>query len=585
MSAFANKLPRGAPAPGSAGEEILHVAAPFLILAAPFVGFLEAADYGWTRPEALVSVAVFIVIALLAGALSVNVGAVARAVLLAALGLTAADFLLPLDELRTAFDVWLGGLAGREHGAGPAWTAAALCAGFIATVAALAALRGMAFVLCALAFAALAAGLTAVGGLERDRAVVERAGPAPAADETLPPLVHIVLGCHNALAAPGGENSGGPLLRESLEAAWTGRGFRVFPRAFAQYDSTANSLAALLNHDLPAVADAHIEGDGRTLAAAAHIDALATRGYAVEIHASDRLDLCAGPREPVALCVVHRPRAAALAPLDLPLGAKFVLLWQVYLERSDAWRALRRLWNEGAAAVAERLGVESPEWLPPPRLESLATPAMAERLAAALRSAGPGRAIVASLPATDAPWAQGADCALDREFRGWLGPRDRAQPPPRHNDERGRELRRKRSNAQLGCAHRRLGALIDVIDETPSLAAATVIVHGLHGAGIVGVAPTLEHERRAAFEDFVDGFSTFLALRAPGEAGGIDPRPTPLHTVFPTFFGAPPAASGAPALFLRGWSSRRLAARPAERLLGPFFRGDAEPPNEEGRSP
>lgn len=579
---------RGGPASGSVGEEILHVAAPFLILSAPFAGFLEAADYGWTRPEALVSIAVFIVLALLAGALSVNVGAWTRAALLLTLSLAAADFLLPLGELRAALDLRIGGLAGREHGAGPVWTAAALLAGFLAALAALVALRGSALPLCALAFAALAAGLVSVGGLERDRAVVERAGPTPDAAETLPPLVHIVLGGHNALAALGGEN-GGTRLRETLESTWTERGFRVFSRAFGQYDDSVDALAALMNRDLPALDGSHVGSDGRALTAAAHIDALAARGYAVEIHTDDRLDLCAGAAEPVALCVVHRARAAALAPLDLPTAAKFVLLWRLYLERSDVWRALRGLWNAGAAAASERLGLGVSEWPPPLRLESLATPAIAERLAARLRDAGPGRAVVARLPAADAPWAWGADCALDRDPGGWLDPHDRTQPPPRRNDEPGRELRRKRSNAQLECAHRRLGALIDIIDENPALAGATVLVHGLHGSGIVGVPPTLEYERRAAAEDFVDGFSTFLALRAPGATPGVAPRPTPLQTVFPTFFGAPPAASGAPMLFLRGWSSRRLAARRAERLLGSFFRADTEPapvnPNEGGHSP
>ena len=589
MSAPATGLFGGGPGPGSVGEEILHVAAPFLILSAPFVGFLEAADYGWTRPEALVSVAVFIVLALLAGALSVNVGAWARALLLLALALAAADFLLPLGELWAALDLRLSGLAGREHGAGPVWTAAALLAGFLAALAALVALRGSALLLCALAFAALAAGLLAVGGLERDRAIVERAGPTPATAETLPPLVHIVLGGHNALAAPGGESSGGAQLRETLETMWTERGFRVFSRAFGQYDDSVDALAALMNRDLPAVDGSHVEPDGRALATAAHVDALAARGYAVEIHMSDRFDLCAGAAEPVALCVLHRARAAALAPLDLPTAAKFVLLWRLYLERSDAWRALRRLWSDSAAPAVERLGIAVPERPPPLRLESLATPAMTERLAASLRDAGPGRAVIARLPAADAPWAWGVDCALDRDPGGWLGPHDRTQPPPRRNDEPGRELRRKRSNAQLECAHRRLGALIDAIDGNPALAGATVLVHGLHGSGIVGVPPTLEHERRAAAEDFVDGFSTFLALRAPGAAPGVDPRPTPLQAVFPTFFGAPPAASGAPMLYLRGWSSRRLAARPAERLLGSFFRADAEPapadPNEGRHSP
>ena len=348
-----------------------------------------------------------------------------------------------------------------------------------------------------------------------------------------------------------------------------------------------HSLAALLNHDLPAVADAHIEGDGRTLARRRRISTPSRRAATQWKSTRATASTCApAPREPVALCIVHRPRAAALAPLDLPLDAKFVLLWQVYLERSGAWRALRRLWNEGAAAVAERLGVEAPEWLPPPRLESLATPAMAEaarrgpslrrprardRRVAARHPTRPGprrptalstaNSAAGSAPATARNLRRGTMTSVGASF--------------------GANVRTRSSVARIGASAPSSTSSM----KPPSLAAATVIVHGLHGAGIVGVAPTLEHERRAAFEDFVDGFSTFLALRAPGEAGGIDPRPTPLHTVFPTFFGAPPAASGAPALFLRGWSSRRLAARPAERLLGPFFRGDAEPPNEEGRSP
>ena len=540
---------------GPASADLIYVAAPFFILAAPFAGYLSAADYGWGRAESLASLAVFLLLGLLAGALLANVSNRLCAAAATALIAVSVDFMVPFAA------------SGERFGE---WTAAVLCGAALAVFALLALLRRAALAACALAFAVLAVWLAVTGGAERDRWLVERGGAA-SGDETLPPVVHIVLDGHNALAGLRGEGAGA--LRAEIGETWTGRGFHVHARAYSQYYDAWNGIAALANFDLPDRDSVWLDsavraGDRRrpALAAAAYIEHLAGRGYAVSVHQTDRLDLCAGAA--VASCVTwHGASPGSAAALDLPFAVKFALLQGLYLERSGLYRALRRAWAGAATPLAARLGIAAPApFRTAARIDSLAAPAMGARLAADLRAGGPGRAWIVHFPAAAPPWAWNGACVLDPERARWLGPYDDALPAPRRNDAGGRERRREREAAQLACAHRRLAEIIDAVDETPALAGATIIVHGSHGGHVVAHEPSLWHEGLARPDDFVDGFSTFLAVRAPGVAAGVDDRPVPLQAAFPTFFGLPPAGGGADTLFLRGRPGGPLSARAPDIL-------------------
>ena len=531
--------------PPSAGAELLYVAAPFCILAAPFAGFLADAGYGWGRAESLLSIAALLLLALALGALLINVRNRWRALVLLLLIAAAADFLFPPTGPRDGF-AWLAE-------AGAAKTAAIIAAGAVVVFAALALLRRAALALCAAGFAALAVWLVAAGGAPRDRA-------APAAapgDSSLPPVVHLALDGHNAVAGLRGE--GAAALRAALEADWPERGFRLFTRAYSQYYDLHNALPALVNFDTPARDSAWLDPARQppALSDSAYFRRLAERGYRVSVHTTDRLDLCAGAGE----CVAWRAASpAAFESLDLPSLEKFRLLWALYLERSDAWTAARGGWNRRAVPLAARLGAALPAWRPPGPFDSLLAPAMAARLAADLRQGGPGRAWFVHFPAFAPPYAWDRACGLDPDPGRWLGPRGPAAP----------ELRRKRLAAHLACGRQRIGAILDAVDETPAMAGATVIVHGLHGDRVVAEEPSLWREGVAGADDFVSGFSTFLAARAPGLDAGPDDRPAPLQSLFPTFLGEPAAGGGE--LFLRARPGGPMAARPADALLDALHR-------------
>ncbi len=572
------------PAPAPAAEEILYVAAPLLLLAAPLTGFIAAAGYGWARAEVLLSVAVLILLGLGFGAVLANAGNRGRAAALALLAAAAADLLLPFALVQELVDSW----AGPGRGADWRWTGGALAAALVLAVALFLALRKAAVLLCAAGAAALAAWLAAAGGLERDRALVERGAPAaaPAAAEAPPPLVHLVLEGHGALAALRGAE--GAALRAEIEKTYVERGFRVFPRAFGQYYDDRDALPALANLDTPERASAWLDParrDRPAPTAAAWLDLLADRGYAVAVHQDDRLDLCAAAQ--VRRCVTRNGAGpAALAPLALPTLDKFAIFWGLYLERSDAYTALRRLYRRHAVPFAENLGVRLPAWSwRPGRLDSLAAGEVAGRVAAEVRAGGAGSAWIVRLPAPAAPWAHDGECALVAEPRRWLRPRDRARVWPRINDESGLQMRRKRLRAELGCAHRRVAAILDAVDETPAMSGAAVLVHGLAGSRAVAYEPSVANAGRAGPDDYLDGFGTFLAVRGAGAAPGVDPAPLPLQAAFPALagggvggVGAGGAAGGAPAIRLRGRPGGPLARRPAAEALAALYAAPADSP-------
>ncbi len=559
-------------APDPDREELLYVAAPFFMLAAPFAGFLAAADYPWTAAETLMSAAVLIVLSLAFGTLLANIPNFARAVALLALAAAAADFLWPLPELGAP-------LAAAAGAWGPWAVAGALAAaGALALVLLTVSGRASAL-LCAAGFAALGGYLVVAEEAARDRAAA-RFAAAPA-DPALPPLLHIVLGAHNGLAGLAGKNA--EALRRDLANMWTGRGFRVFTHAYGQYGDLPNGLSALLNFDAPARGAAWLEAPragargAPRLADSAWFRHLAGLGYGVHVFGDDRLDLCIGAAAGIARCAARSGGGAgALAALDAPSLGKFGLLWRFYLERSELYTGLRALYRAHAVPLAARLGLEAPAWgAGPGRLDSHAAAAGAAELAAEIAAGGGGRAWFAVLPLAEAPLAYGATCALIPEPDKWLGPRDPALAAPRRNDAAGRLARHDRLNGQIACAHSRLAALVDALDETAAEGpAATVFIHGLYGSGISEYEPSYEYEGVAGAADFVDGFSTFLAVRAPGVAAGADSRPTPLQAAFPAIQGQAPG--GGPEIYLRARAGGALAPRAAEAALGPAFAREGE---------
>ncbi len=538
---------RRARATGSASEGILYGAAPLLVLAAPFAGFLQAAGYPFARTESLVSFAAFVPPALLFAAVLLNTRRAVRTAVLVLLLASAADFLVPLADAR----IWLEERLdiGRSLHA-----AIAVAAAFVAA-AVLALLHRRAVALCALGFGALTVWFV-IGGL------AERSGPASAAaaagDDAPAPLVHIVLDGHGAVS-------------DGDAARYAERGFRVYRRAYSQYYDAANALPALLNLDVPERDSAWLDrrrSGNPTLTAAAYFEYLAGRGWRVDVRGTNRRDLCAAAPAAVATCTVHDGTAGALAAADPPFLDELGLLWGLYLERLDVYRAARAAWRRHAVPALRRLGIDGPAWSwRVARLDSLAAPAIAAATIADFGNGGPGRAWIVDFPATAPPYAWDAGCALIRESARWLGPYDRAQTYPRRNDRESLGPRNKRFAAHQDCAHARLGAILDAIDEAPALAGATVLIHGLHGSHIVEHAPTVAAEGQAGAADYAGGFATFLAVRAPGLAPGVDERPTPLQATFPTFLGAP-AAGGAQVLYLRGRPGGPLAPRSAETVLG-----------------
>ncbi len=567
----------------SAFGDLLYVAAPFLILVTPFVSFVDFAAYGY-RTELFISVGLFLLPALLFGTLLINGSNRVRAITLLILLTVAADFLLPFDAALSALGNWIDHAINNRltlpDDIRPFVPIGALVAGYAVVLVLVLILRRLAIMLCALGFGALAIHFLIVGSWEPDRSFTERSGTGINANTDLAPVVHIILGGHNAVAALDDESERS--LRATIESRYPERGFRLFRHAYSQYHDARNSIPALMNFDTPDRDAAWLDQPawgGRPLSAAAYMIHLAGQGYRVSVYQTDQLDICAGARAAIARCLTwHGATPQILATLPLPMIEKLVLIWGLYLERSDIHEAIRAAYRRHAAPLAVRFGIPAPAWSwHGGRLDSLTAPAIQARLESDLRAGGGGTAYVVSFP-TGSPYAYGEDCTLYSETTRWLEPTDRTRIYPMRNSAAGAVLRRKRLAAQLGCVHQRLGAILDTIDEAPAMAEAMVLIHGIHGSHIALHEPTAVHETAADENDFLNGFSTFFAVRSPHLTPGTTDQPTPLHASFPTFFGISPSAGGESQVYLFSTPRGPLAARRAEEALPSLYgASDTEP--------
>lgn len=91
-----------------------------------------------------------------------------------------------------------------------------------------------------------------------------------------------------------------------------------------------------------------------------------------------------------------------------------------------------------------------------------------------------------------------------------------------HRPEEMRKLRYSKHPEQGRCVHKKLGQLIASLREIGSYDDWTVIIHGDHGSRITYFSVTQDYEHQLQSSDYIDGFSTIFAIKAPGVTAGFD---------------------------------------------------------------
>jgi hypothetical protein len=481
---------------------------PFLILLTPFAVFVRHQQYGLARPEVIIIVLAFALLAVLLGA-GAAWSTPFEVTTIAALLTLFADIQLDdpgLKRLVLLFLV-LGAVLWvlREH-------AARIVASMLATVLALSL-------------------------LPRTRAATTT-GAAPSQRHDLPLIVHLVLDEYIGLEGLPGDLTS-PAFKREMQSFFVDRGFRLFGKAYSEYPGTVPSLSHLLNLTsgsyISGLSTPGTSAGTYRLTRNSYFERLAQQGYVIRAHQSDYLDVCSSR---VAASACHTYSATSLRVLErlaVPAREKLSALAHTYLTQSEAVTRLRRGYRRSRQRLLEA-NIQLPPWNWDLHIGFVPVAAMAalDKVAADLSTSQPGDFLFAHLLIPHYPYVYNGRCQ-PRPPSEWLMRKEAGEDGPRTeiaNSRDGRATRYTLYLEQIVCVQRKLDQLIGAIP--PELRRdAIVIVQGDHGSRIGLVDPT-GAEASLTVSDYADHFSTLFAVHSPQLQAGYDLRLTPITCLLRT---------------------------------------------------
>ena len=345
-------------------------------------------------------------------------------------------------------------------------------------------------------------------------------GALPSKRNDLPPLIHIILDEHIGLAGLPAEIAKSDAIRETVPRIF--KDFRIYSHAYSRFAETKFSLTSLMNRDLGANVAALVEGEDVKFAPKKNdwFDALDAKGYAIKVYQSAWFDMCGGSRA-VDACYTYSffsPNALQRTPLST-------------VQRLRALTS-KLLIGDGALQMEPLVS-----------MEALA------RFRSDVAQSSRGVAYIVHLLIPHFGYLYGADCTL-LDPAHWERDRfgeDRVYSPEERDGLYRRYL------PQMACADREMDLLFAELKTLGIYDEATIIVHGDHGSRI-GERPYItEMPQSLTTQDMIDHYSTFVAIKAPGTAPGIDDRPEALQRIFADAFlgGSLPTSPGPGKIFVR----------------------------------
>jgi hypothetical protein len=301
---------------------------------------------------------------------------------------------------------------------------------------------------------------------------------------------------------------------------------------------------------------------------------MTARGYQMHIYQTDYLNFCSPEgRVEIASCFEYDLETiAAIASADLAQRDKAWMIGMMYQRRSFILRELIKSYDD-----IRELALDSGVSLPtlrevPSRVSALTVMPVIERLAEDLRSAERGSLYFAHLLLPHYPYPYRGDCRLRKDISTWMVDGG-GMPKGRVRSERAAKRQQKYALylEQLVCTQRKLAEIFDAMRGAEVYRDAIIIVHGDHGSRI-GMGPMRAAlESRIGPRDYVDSFSTLLAIKAPGITPVYDRRLLPMDSIFARYIrtGSIPAGRDwvfNKRVFLEGGKSKRGAGGKSKRM-------------------
>ena len=296
-------------------------------------------------------------------------------------------------------------------------------------------------------------------------------------------------------------------LRKEQADFFIRQGFQVYPRAYSRHARTLNSLPTLFTYG--AQKDSEFAAGVQYVAPAQlpYFADLDQRDYAISAVLPAYFDLCANQR--MTRCrTFESSDLTSMLDTDLSTADRVKVFGYTILNLSQTVRMAVRVFE-----VLRNNRIENESRLMKDRSElfPLASLKMLDTFIDNLPTLRRGEARFAHILLPHDPYILRPDCTVKPESE-WL-------------DEHGPGATSARERAyadQVRCLQRKLGDLLNELDRTPAGREAIILFHGDHGSRIAPSQPIVDAPPLSPREEIMS-FSTFYAIRIPGEASGEIP--------------------------------------------------------------
>ena len=496
---------------------LLATALSCLIFLSMFAKFLAFQGYSYVAPESLLIFVGLVGIGFLCGALMVFLGTVGRVLIVTALVTILVDY---------AFD-WQGyGIRGLYI----------LPLIFVTALAVAWLIRRHLLLIGTTVFAVVFASTILFPLDARQESGIREAvtGASPSIDE--PVVLHLILDGHIGIEGIPTDIPGGADIKRFLKTFYAGHGFRLFGKAFSRYSETANAIPNLLN--LSALARDRVYSRSRqgTLIVTEnrYFEALRKMGYRIQVYQSDTIDFCNADNVRVDACLTYRYRSLRwIGDVPMPVSDRIWLLANGFAMNSTFYANFPRIYNERGRRLAQRAGLNLPVWNV--TVDTYAPfsvlPAL-ERLRDDIVAGPRGTLYFAHILLPHGPYLFDSDCRVRPWVSEWRVMPARDLPWPYTHSVASRRSNYALYFAQLACTYKELDAFFRDLKAADHLSDAIIFVHGDHGSQLSLIRPGRWTRERVSRQDYIDIFSTLVAVRGPGLEPGYDLRFRAVDSLF-----------------------------------------------------
>ena len=338
-----------------------------------------------------------------------------------------------------------------------------------------------------------------------------------------PITVHLVLDEHVGLAGMTSRLPGGETVRSELQQFYARFGFRLFSHAYSQYFETWTSLASAMNFDAGGQASTYLTQKrfGYSLDRNAYLKKFSDLGYDVNIYQSNYIEFCAAKELRIYRCSnykidnIDRNEVAALPTLE-----RVRLLLNMYYSSISLIKIITLVephFNKWLGGY----GINFPRpdfWHG--RVGPLAAASSIDQLVTDVTHSSGRSMYFAHFLIPHYPYVYTPICQVRSPISSW-GLRS---PGGGLNAKNVRRQRYAEYFDQIRCTMRRLERLFVTMQHNGIFDSATIIVHGDHGSRINLVEPSVANLPSMSLDDYLDGYSTLFAIKAPGVSPGVDGR-------------------------------------------------------------